>query len=136
MITEFVTRFDEARSELREFFAAKHPACYGDIVKKVISVITEKDEYDSPDPERITAIEYGDYQGTILYVIAAHGYQPDNFWYVKVDYGSCCVCDTLQGLQYDDGDGEVPTEKSVEGYMSLALHIVQGLKKLGDSSED
>lgn len=70
-------------------------------------------------------------QGALVYVIGATGYQPDKYWYVKVGYGSCSGCDTLEAIrEYQDGK---PTERQVNKYMTLALHIVQGLRLMGGS---
>jgi hypothetical protein len=123
----FVKRFNENKYVLKTSFAEKHPESYLELVRKVITVITD-DEHDSPDPERIHCINDGDYQGTLLFVIAATGYQPFDYWYVKVYYGSCSACDTLQGIRkYSD---EKPNDSQINDYMTLALHIVQGIKKL------
>src|SRR5690606_41690756 len=101
---------------------------YRAVVKAVCQVITP-DDYGDIDPERIHEIDDGDYQGTLVYVIAATGYQPDDYWYVRVGYGSCSGCDTLEAIkEYSD---EPPTDDQVAQYMPLALHIVQGLRKMG-----
>ena len=130
MIQKFVTRFDAQREALTDTFSQKHPSEYKDIVKAVISAIADGDDYgESPDPERITEIDHGDYQGTKLFVVAANGYQPSTFWYVRVWYGSCGGCDTLQRIR-DYGDYDTPpSETQVKDYMTLALHIVQGLHR-------
>jgi hypothetical protein len=65
-----------------------------------------------------------------VYVIAATGYQPSDYWYVKISYGSCAVCDTLERIR-DYSVGK-PTAKQACDYMTLALHIVEGLKKMVD----
>jgi hypothetical protein len=130
MIQLFVDRWMAKQEEVRAKFAAKHPDDYKGIVRTVVEAIGA-DGYDDPDPERIHQIDDGDYQGTLVFVIGANGYQPSNYWAVMVSYGSCSVCDTLQALRgYDD---EAPTVEQVTGYMTLALHIVQGLKPLGES---
>jgi hypothetical protein len=134
MIQKFVNRFMAAESVLREKFAAKHPDAYIDIVKAVVSVIGEKSSYvdaaayGEPDAPRIHQIDADNYQGTLVFVIAAVGYQPSNYWYVKVYYGSCSGCDTLEGIR-DSSDGPV-TKEQVDAYMTLALHIVQGFKSM------
>jgi hypothetical protein len=131
MIQKFVDRFMEKGPELRAIFAEKHPRSYESIVKAVVSILSEG-EYNSIDPERIHEINDGDYQGTLVYVIAASGYQPSTYWYVKVYYGSCSGCDTLEAIRgYDNGP---PTKEQVNDYMMLALHIVEGLKEMGDES--
>lgn len=129
MIEKFVSRFDAAREQLAKQFAVKHPRLYLDIVKAVVETLRDPDEpYDSPDPERIHTVDDGDYQGTLLFVIGAGGYQPSTYWTVKVGYGSCSGCDTLEGIRnYSD---DPPTEEQVKQYMTLVLHVVQGLHKV------
>src|SRR5581483_5779174 len=97
---------------------------YDRIVQIVIEAIGG-DGYGEPDPSRIHTIDDGDYQGTLLFVIAANGYQPYDYWYTKVSYGSCSGCDTLEAVRsYSD---DTPTAEQVNDYWTLALHIVQGL---------
>jgi hypothetical protein len=128
MIQKFVNRFMAAKGVLRETFAAKHPDTYIDIVKAVVSVIGEEGPYGEPDATRIHQIDDGDYQGTLVFVIAARGYQPSEYWYVKVSYGSCSGCDTLESIR-DYSDDPV-TKEQLDAYMTLALHIVQGFKSM------
>jgi hypothetical protein len=128
MIQKFVNRFMAAESVLREGFAAKHPDAYDDIVKAVVSVIGENGAYGEPDATRIHQINDGDCEGTLVFVIASVGYHPWEYWYVKVGYGSCSVCDTLEGIRGDRGGP--PTKEQVDAYMTLALHIVQGFKSM------
>lgn len=128
MIQEFVDRFMANKSQLESAFSVTHPDNYDDLVKAVVTVLATNDHYDSMDPERITRIDHGDYQGTLLYIIGAQGYQPSTYWSVKVSYGSCSGCDTLQAIQ--GYDGSTPTSDEIEQYMTLALHIVQGLKEI------
>jgi hypothetical protein len=130
MIQTYVDRFmaPEGQATLRAALSQAHPS-YRSLVTDVIKVIAA-DDYDAPDPERIHEIDDGDYQGTLLYVIGARGYQPSDYFYVKVRYGSCSGCDTLQGIrEYQETP---PREDQIKDYMTLALHIVQGLKKLGE----
>ena len=129
MIQEFVDRFMAAEADLLARFSAAHPASYEEIVRAVVETV-RGEEYDSPDPERIHEIDDGDYHGTLVYVIGAGGYQPSDYWYVKVGYGSCSGCDTLQAISgYSD---EPPTAEQAREYWTLALHVVQGLKRMGD----
>lgn len=128
MIRKFVDAWDSRKQEVREKFEQKHPGSYEDIVQAVVSILGG--EYGAPDPARITCIDHGHYQGTLLFVIGAEGYQPDDYWYVKVNYGSCSGCDTLQAIcEYSSVP---PTDSQVDEYMTLALHIVQGLKSMNE----
>jgi hypothetical protein len=129
VIQEFVDRFMAKKPELEAKFREAHPSEYIDIVKAVVEVVTT-DEYNDIDPSRIHTIDDGDYQGTLLFVIAAKGYQPSDYWSVFVSYGSCSGCDTLQAIH--DYGSDAPTDDQVSQYMTLALHIVQGLKKIGE----
>lgn len=131
MDKNFVERFMAGKPKLEAIFSERHPEDYGDLVKQVVSILTDENEYGSIDTERIHEIDDGHHQGTLVYVIAEKGCQPNDYWYVKVGYGSCSGCDTLQGISgYGD---EKPTSEQVKDYMTLALHIVQGLKKMDDS---
>lgn len=142
MIDKFVERFDANRNELRDslgkyyreerygdYVSREWDISYKDIVREVISILADEDSYGyEPDPNRIHQIDDGDYQGTLLFVIAANDYQPDDYWYVKVDYGSCSGCDTLMAITVSGNN----KDKALDDLMTLALHIVQRLKKMDD----
>ncbi len=117
------------KDALRAEFAKAHPTEYKQIVRAVVALIGGDDEYGKPDAARIHEIDDGEYQGTLVYVIGAGGYQPSDYWYVRVGYGSCSGCDTLQSI--NGYSSEPPTDEQVNDYLTLALHIVQGLKKMG-----
>lgn len=139
MIKEFIKRFDAAREELRAEFKTAHPEDYEAIVKAVVRVLggTEDDDYDDynqPDVNRIHVIDDGDWQGTLVFVIGARGYQPSTYWYTMVGYGSCSGCDTLQRIS--SYSGVPPTDRQADEYMTLALHIVQKMRVMDYYSED
>ena len=133
MIQRFVDRFMEKRGILRESLGKKHPDDYTELVRSVIDIISidENDSVDSePDNNRVHIIDDGDYQGTLVFVIAEQGYQPCEYWYLRISYGSCSGCDTLESIrEYEDG---LPSEKQIDDYITLSLHIVQGLRLMGD----
>lgn len=132
MIQEFVDKFISHKHEIMRLFSEKHPDSYMEIVKVVVSILHDPKKYKSIDPERIHQIDDGDYQGTLVFVIASSGYQPDEYWYVKVSYGSCSGCDTLEGIRgYGSGN---PTADQVSDYYTLALHVVQGIKRMGSDT--
>lgn len=128
MIKSFVDSFMKNKDAIRECFSEKHPESYQDIVRIVISFMNSG-EYDQPDADRIHIIDDGAYQGTLVFVIGSRGYQPDTYWYVMVAYGSCSGCDTFQAINDYCDDGK-PTEQQVNDYMTLALHIVQNLRRM------
>ena len=129
MIQEFVDKWNtSARAVVRAQVSQKHVTSYGELVRMVVAALAEGSEYGGMDASKIHQIDDGDYQGTLLFIIPEACYQPSTYWSVKVSYGSCSGCDTLQRIHsYDD---ETPTEQQVADYMSLALHIVQWLKEI------
>ena len=128
MIELYVKRFEANKASLRELLRLRHQESYKDLVEKVIKTITS-DDHDDLD-EKIHQIDDGDYQGTLLFIIPEKGYQPNKYWAVKVSYGSCSGCDTLEDIK-DSGDRyKAPDENQLDQYMTLALHIVQGLKEI------
>lgn len=133
MIKEFVDAFDKRKGEIRAKWRSERPSGYADIVRAVVEILSDPDGLwpDEPDPERIHQIDDGDYQGTLVFVIADKGYQPSTYWNVMVSYGSCSGCDTFESIcGYPD---EPPTEEQLDDYMTLALHIVQKLHLMGGS---
>jgi hypothetical protein len=136
MIQPFVDKFMSQEESIRGVL--KHLSVsfqYRDLVELVIRSIGYEDEYTQvPDPERITEIDHGDYQGTLVFVIAEDGYQPSTYWYVRIHYGSCSGCDTLQAAQDYDWDENVHTDAAVDDYWTLCLHIVQRLKQMDKGS--
>ena len=131
MIKEFVDKFHANKDEIRKIFEKEHPGNYKEVVAAVVKNIDPGGAcFDPPDPERIHEIDDGDCQGTLLFVIARKGYQPNVYWYIMIDYGSCSGCDTLQSI-YDGVDySQPPTKEQVDDYMTLALHVAQGLKRM------
>lgn len=127
MLQELVDKYMANKNIVEEMFKKEHPS-YTDIVEAVIKAINKDDDYGLPDSKCVHRIDDGDWQGTLVFVIAELGYQPYRYWAVTVAYGSCSGCDTLQAIcDYDD---DPPTEQQVKDYMTLALHIVQGLKEI------
>ncbi len=128
MIKEFIEIFEAKKQSLEEIFAKEHVGGYIDVVRAVVGILHDEGNARSIDPARIHEIDDGcDGQGTLVYIIACAGDQPGVYWSVMVDYKSCSGCDTLQKI-IDDEPMNKPTGGQVKDYMTLALHIVQGLK--------
>jgi flagellar motor component MotA len=53
MIKQFVDRFMANKDKLESIFITKHPENYEEIVKSVVRIISDEDECNDPDPERI-----------------------------------------------------------------------------------
>lgn len=131
MITEFITIWDAHKSEIEQKIrdADEYGISYSTLLKYFVEMIHDhSDEYEKPDPERITVINHGDYQGTLVFVIGSDGYQPYTYWATKVSYGSCSGCDTIEAIR---GYSYNPvTNKQVQDYMTLTLHMLQSLKEI------
>ena len=131
MIQEFVERWYAEKDNLALELAKGHPDDYKSLVRLVIKTIIKTDDDLYPDPGKIEEISFDDeYQGTLIYVIGCNGYMPDKYWYLKIRYGSCSVCDTLESIKSYSHDP--PTEDQISDYMTLALHIIQCLKVMDD----
>ena len=135
MNQRFVDVFMEQKPAIREAFSKSPPGDYSELVETVIGAIHGGLELSNrgfdvrPDPKRIHKIDDGDYQGTLVYVIGSTGYQPSTYWYVKVSYGSCSGCDTLKAVLDDHASG---SDQQLDELMTLALHVVQGLKQMAE----
>ena len=115
---------------------------YKYLVKLVVDVILNDGlgELDyHPDlywnSEKITEIDNGDYQGTLLFLIPQETYQPSEYEYLMtyVGYGSCSGCDTLQHIRsifwYDDEGPEELKEKAIKEYFALCKDILTNMIK-------
>lgn len=76
--------------------------------------------------DRITEIDDGDYQGTLIFLIPKDCYQPEESEYLMtyVGYGSCSVCDTLQSIQECASD-----EQKIIEYMQLCEDMIANIVK-------
>ena len=100
------------------------------VVKHILNGdIDESSEYGQWDDTRITIVDNGDYQGTLLFIIPQKTYQPQEFEYLitYVGYGSCSGCDTLQSIQSFSEDK--PTDSQLKDYMTLCKDLVCNMAK-------
>ena len=72
----------------------------------------------------LTIVDYGDYQGTLIFIIPYDTYQPgaNETYYTIVEYGSCSGCDLLQNIQIMTGADQI------NAFMNLSLNMLQRLK--------
>jgi len=136
MIQKYLDRFvsEDVQTGLREKLSKEHPGSYKNLFQWTLSLLQEE-EYSDPDPERIVVVDDGHYQGTFVFVIAAGGYQPSDYWYTMVRYGSCSGCDTLQGISSGGDYDALPNEEQIKDYMTLALHMIESLRKMYGESD-
>lgn len=137
MIEDYVQYYNKNKSVLREMFQKvleqNEYIRYDRVVKILVKFLSNGNMAYSPygdsrsyelDPGRITEIDHGEYQGTLIYVIGEPGYQPSNYVVTKVDYGSCSGCDTLDRI-LEDSDNQT---QQLNDLLTLCLHIIQHMK--------
>jgi len=138
MIDHFIALWnnEEKKQMLRDSFARMQKCHdYSDILQNLLewlsSNLNPSDCYGRiPDPKRVTSINHGDYQGTLVFIVASTGYQPNIHFSFKVGYGSCSGCDTLLSINGENGYNDALTESQINDYMSLALHLLQSAKEI------
>ena len=127
MIQKYVDRFINNKHILREKFREEYPKSYRDILDALIPILNSGE-----DREFLTdvyEIDPQDFSGTIIFILTNYEIEPTKFWYIKQSYGSCHVCDTLMGItEYIENNS--PTEEQLDGFLTIALHLVQNLKVL------
>lgn len=113
------------------------------VVKKIVTIILNDGIEACPDwnTERITQIDDGHYQGTLLYLIPRNVDSPAEFDYLMgfIEYGSCSICDTLERIQYESYDyddvsdmnklRQKLTETQVKDYMALCKDFICSIIK-------
>ena len=133
MIQVYVDRFQENKNRLSEYLKATPQSeydTYKALLIKTIELCLNDSElyYDNFDINKITEIDDGDYQGTLLFLVPLDIYQPAEYDYITtyVGYGSCSGCDTLLGISNYSWD--LPTDDQVNLYLILCLHMVEHME--------
>ena len=141
MIKYCLKKWNKKKNKLEEVL--KHDTTlndceYGYLVKLVVeNILNGEDEddewmWDSTwDSEKITTIDNGSYQGTLIFLIPIKTYQPCEYEYLMtfVSYGSCSGCDTLLHIQSWHDEGEKPTQQQLKDYMILCKDLVCNMIK-------
>ncbi len=130
MIQEFVERWYENKDKIEGRLTDQVPKSYVDLVTLVIEELFKDTKYGVPDFTRITEIEHGGHHGTLLYVIAAKRYEPEKYWLIKMQYGTCSACDALESVRDKIDYGSTDKDEILKELMSLALHVFQNLKEI------
>lgn len=132
MIDFFVKQWDKNKDSLREYIKNNTMEKYDEyekLVKLVLELVINKDNDvygETIDIDKLKEIDYGDYQGCLIYVFPADTYQPmaSDTFYTTVDYGSCSGCDTLLSITGYCTE-EKPNENQINHLMQLCLNLVQ-----------
>lgn len=142
MIKEFIEAWNKNKDDLQEYFETTRQEEYNSYEKlvqlcfyKVINPYIEW-EYKKFDISKMIKVDYGDYQGTQIFILPRNIYQPSvkDYVYTHTYYGSCSGCDTLLGISgYSDG---LPDKRQVEDYMTLCLHLIEKCKFFRDEEDE
>lgn len=104
---------------------------YRDLLVLTVDNILNEPESTYPqwESKRITQIDDGDYQGTLLFLIPEDTYQPSEYEYLMtyIGYGSCSCCDTLQSIQPDSD--EETTDDDIAEFMALCKDFITNMIK-------
>lgn len=133
MIQPYVDKLIASKDALVAEFRKARPDSYDALVNRLVALLANEDDFDSPDPTRVHIIDDGHYQGTRLYIIGSNDYQPSRYWSIFVSYGSCSGCDTFEAIG-GYSDDEV-TEEEASEYYTLMLHMVQSMRQLNDADD-
>lgn len=143
MIKDFCLAWEKNKGKLEEYFRTTPQSEYDSyelLVRRLFDIVINP-EIDNNwfkfDTKNILVIDNGDYQGTLIFILHQDTYQPfiENYVYTNTYYGSCCCCDTLQGIQAYNW-AELPNERQVEAYMLLCLHLLQKCNFMCDALEE
>ena len=133
MIKDFAKAWERYNQNLKVLIAnsENHKEWdYIDLLKltfeSVINTYLDDEGREVFDTEKIVTIDDGCYSGTLVFVLHRGSWPNiDDYIYTSVEYGSCCVCDTLQGIQYDGEYETKPNERQVKDYLNECLHLLQ-----------
>lgn len=138
MIEFVVEKWEKNKKKLEEYFSThdqeEFAESYSSLLKRVIELILNDGDYSYSEGKQnkdfivndITVIDYGDYQGTQIFVFPYNTYQPSvsETFYTSVYYGSCSGCDTLMAI----ASGGKPNKNQVKDFMTLSLNLIQNIK--------
>lgn len=141
MIKEFIDYWYKDKHVLEEYFKTCENHVYleyEDLVKLVFDRVINPNLSSKFSLSDMTVIDDGNYQGTQIFILHIDTYQPcvTEYIYTNTYYGSCSVCDTLQGIQAFSYAGDVPTEKQVQEYMLLCLHLLEKCHYMKDEEKE
>lgn len=135
-----IKQWDCYKNDLENYFKITPMSSYDEYDTLLVAIINEvlnKGENSlNLDIEKITKVDDGEYQGTLLFIIPNKTYQPYiwEYWITWVGYGSCSGCDTMLGItEYGTG---IPNENQVKDFMTLSLHMIQQLNSLHNIYEN
>ena len=143
MIKEFVEKWDKNKDKLKEYFS-KTPQSEYENYEGIVKALFEKvinaglEHYSSQRfcTEKMITIDDGKYDGTQIFILHRNTVAPElkNYVYTNTYYGTCPGCDTLLAIQ--DNLEQLPDKNQIEGYMTIALHLLQKCNFMKEDEEE
>lgn len=152
MIKFCLVKWEAGKKDLKKAFEAMccHEICSYEIllsmvVQYVLNANVSKEDLEKFDcmdwesrdflnvtwaKENITAVNDGDYQGTLIFLIPTRTSQPGAGDYLMTDisYGSCSLCDTLQAINDEaSSNGNSLTPKQIDLYLQLCKDMLTNM---------
>jgi len=135
MIDRFVKEFYNKRQLLLDKFGEDHPENYEAIFETLIEVLFgDKSDDGCYDewPYNFQVLNYGD---NLLFIATSRNIKPNRYWVCSVDYGTCTVCDSFKSVRCKTlSTSYEPTEEQANGYLTMALHMLQNLVEIKKES--
>lgn len=145
MLPEMIYLFNVRRREVQEavfdlFMKQElYNISYDSLLQETLRVLYEDAPpcEDALDWNRITKINDGDYQGTLIFIIPLQDYQPNYYQYYGtwVNYGSCSYCDTMlsiiDGVEVLKNHNNFTIDSTpMKDAMTVILHMLQNMRQL------
>lgn len=131
--------YNEIRAKWREIepqvIQGIKEGAYSDSYETIVRNLAKLILGDSYSDERFQVIDWGDYQGTKIFIFAACYYQPDetDTYIVSNYYGSCSGCDQLLGIVgYSEELEPISDENTINDLLSLVRDIYERIRPLSD----
>ena len=150
MIKEFVRYWEVGKENLRDYFKKTKQEKYSEYKDLVVAlfeyVINPGIQCDSGSPycygmydtKKLTVIDDGDYQGTLLFVLPRRSYQPfvDDYVYTSVCYGSCSGVGANLAFQRLFGGKKDEKDETLDSFTVTFNNAVDSFVKCGFTSEE
>ena len=149
MDKEMLEKWESNKNNLRKKLECLNDAkiedlSYSHLVRYVIDEILNDGIKNSRFlSSKLKVVDYGDYQGTIIFIFTKNIYQPSlhETYYTFIEYGSCSGCDILINIICNYFDIKYVNQSAkhkclVNDLMILCLHIFQHINSFEGSKSD
>ena len=127
MERSIIKQWDKNKHKLEAYFKKTRMSEYGYAYEDLMEIIF-KICIKGYDIDKMDVFYVGGNVGDVIFKIPKKTKDAETQKYLvtETDYGSCSGCDTL--LRIGGYNYGLPTDDQVKGFMSLCLHLVQGME--------